>query len=131
MKPEERAALEGQGMAQFKGKADGLVKRDICKGLWFQSAVSGMWYQGSPRPAGQVSAVRVEGMLFARLYDPSIADKQKEYLDQIVKEILYGLTTDGGHHKQHSLEKVFRLLCEDSYVDKAKAEFQWKDGIPA
>ncbi len=29
MKPEERAALEGQGMAQFRGQVDGLV---ICRG---------------------------------------------------------------------------------------------------
>lgn len=53
------------------------------------------------------------------------------YLDNIVKEILEGLTTDGAHHKQYTLEMVLRMLCEDSWVDEAKKELQWEEGVPA
>lgn len=53
------------------------------------------------------------------------------YFDSIVKELLEGLLTDGAHHKQYTLEVVLRMLCEDSWVDEAKKEFQWEDGISA
>jgi hypothetical protein len=55
--------------------------------------------------------------------------ESREYLDKIVCEIINGLTTDGVHHKQYYLEKIFRMFCEDSYVDKTYREFQWEDGI--
>ena len=48
-----------------------------------------------------------------------------------MKEILEGLLTDGVHHKQYTLEVVLRMLCEDSWVDEAKKELQWEEGIPA
>lgn len=51
--------------------------------------------------------------------------------DNIVKEILEGLLTDGSHHKQYTLEMVLRMLCDDSWVDEAKKELQWEEGIPA
>ena len=53
------------------------------------------------------------------------------HFDNIVKEILKGLLTDGAHHKQHTLEMVLRMLCEDGWVDDAKKELQWEEGIPA
>ena len=49
--------------------------------------------------------------------------------DKIVELLLLGLTTDGAHHKQWALEQAFRVLCKDAYVDKAKGEFQWEEGI--
>jgi hypothetical protein len=51
--------------------------------------------------------------------------------DNIVKEIMEGLLTDGSHHKQYTLEMVLRMLCDDSWVDEAKKELQWEEGIPA
>lgn len=51
--------------------------------------------------------------------------------DNIVNEILEGLLTDGSHHKQYTLEMVLRMLCDDSWVDEAKKELQWEEGIPA
>jgi hypothetical protein len=53
------------------------------------------------------------------------------HLDNIVKELLHGLTTDGAHHKQHTLEQVLQLLVEPEWYEKAKREFQWEDGIPS
>jgi len=55
----------------------------------------------------------------------------KDPRDEAVKELLMGLTTDGAHHKQYYLEQAFRALCESEYVDSAKREFQWQDGIPS
>lgn len=49
--------------------------------------------------------------------------------DAAIELILHGLTTDGAHHKQWALERALRVLCEDSCVDKAKAEFGWEEGI--
>jgi len=49
--------------------------------------------------------------------------------DKVVKALLEGLTTDGAHHKQWALEKAFRALCQDDYVDEARAEFCWDEGI--
>jgi hypothetical protein len=57
--------------------------------------------------------------------------KNKWYFDRIVNELLNGLVTDGAHHKQHSLEFVLRMMCEDEWVDAAKKQLQWQDGIPA
>ncbi len=57
--------------------------------------------------------------------------RQRQHYDEIVKALLNGLMTDGAHHKQHSIETVLRMICEDSFVDEAKAELQWEAGIPA
>ena len=57
-----------------------------------------------------------------------ISDLRNE-LDKVTKMLLLGLTTDGAHHKQWALEQAFRALCTDDYVDEAKKEFQWEDGI--
>jgi len=51
--------------------------------------------------------------------------------DAVVVELLLGLTTDGSHHKQYYLERALRALCEDEYVDEAKAKFNWPDGVQA
>jgi len=55
-------------------------------------------------------------------------------VDEIIEEarvaLLDGLTTDGEHHKQYYLEKVFRLLCGDEHVDKEKSIEEWEEGIP-
>jgi len=57
--------------------------------------------------------------------------KQAQHFDEVVKELINGLMTDGAHHKQGALESVLRMICEDSWVDEAKDELQWEDGIPA
>jgi len=56
---------------------------------------------------------------------------QQQHFDGIVKILLNGLMTDGAHHKQYVLESALRLICEDSWVDEAKEELEWEDGIPA
>ena len=55
--------------------------------------------------------------------------KKSDPRNKAVELLIHGLTTDGGHHKQWYLEQVFRALCEDAYVDKARLEFQWEEGI--
>jgi len=57
-------------------------------------------------------------------------DPHKDPRDKAIENLLMGLTTDGGHYKQWYLEQAFRALCEDDYVDEAKAEFEWEDGTP-
>ena len=52
-------------------------------------------------------------------------------LDEVVTNLLHGLLTDGAHHKQYYLEQAFIALCEDEYVEMAKKQFQWEDGIPS
>jgi len=47
----------------------------------------------------------------------------------LVKEIISALTTDGAHHKQWYLERIFRIICTDEYVNEAKEHFEWEDGI--
>lgn len=46
-----------------------------------------------------------------------------------LKYLLWALTNDGEHHKQWAIEQAFRALCTDEYVDKAKAHFDWKEGV--
>ena len=58
-----------------------------------------------------------------------MADPQK--LDEVVKELMNGLVTDGAHHKQHHMEQALRLLTGDEWTDTAKQHFQWADGIPS
>ena len=57
--------------------------------------------------------------------------EKKDPRDEAVKELILGLTTDGAHHKQYYLESALRALVEDEWVDNAKAEFQWEEGIPS
>ena len=52
-------------------------------------------------------------------------------LDKVTACIIHGLITDGAHHKQWDLEEALQKLCGDEFVQKAKAEFQWTEGIPS
>lgn len=52
----------------------------------------------------------------------------KDTLKECVIQLLLGLTTEGAERKQYYLEQAFRVLCDDRYVDRAKAEFEWKEG---
>ena len=63
--------------------------------------------------------------------DYYILDGKEVKRDEVVKNLIMGLTTDGAHHKQYYLEEAFRSLCEAEYVEKTKKEFQWEDGIPS
>jgi hypothetical protein len=49
--------------------------------------------------------------------------------DTIVVLLIEALTTPGEQYKQFYLEKLFRLLVHDEWVDKAKTEFKWTNGI--
>jgi hypothetical protein len=51
-------------------------------------------------------------------------------VDQIVSRVLDGLTTDGGHHKQHYLEDALKLLVGESRFFQLKNELGWEDGRP-
>ena len=57
--------------------------------------------------------------------------KRNKLLDAVVAELIVGLTTDGAHHKQYSLEKSLRILVKDEWVEEAKKEFGWETGIPS
>lgn len=48
--------------------------------------------------------------------------------DELVKLLLRGLTAPGESAKQWVLEQVFRGLCEDSYVNRARAAVGWSPG---
>ena len=47
----------------------------------------------------------------------------------MVDELLSGLNTDGGHHKQWALEMaLFKLVGEEEYT-RLKEKHQWEEGI--
>jgi hypothetical protein len=52
-------------------------------------------------------------------------------LDDAVKALIMGLTTDGAHHKQYYLEQALLALTEESWLENARTEFQWEKGIPS
>jgi len=52
-------------------------------------------------------------------------------LDLVTTELLNGLITDGGHHKQWHLENALKILPGSEFYDEAKDEFRWEDGIPS
>jgi hypothetical protein len=59
----------------------------------------------------------------------ALIDQSK--LDDVVRELLMGLTTDGGHHKQYYLDKALNALVTDDYYAQAFSEFGWDKGIPS
>jgi len=52
-------------------------------------------------------------------------------LDETAALLIEGLMTDGAHHKQAAMEGALRAFCGDKFVDGAKEEFQWEEGIPS
>jgi len=54
--------------------------------------------------------------------------RKRDDRDAIVIELLLGLTYRQAHIKQYHLEQALRLLCEDTWVDRAKKHFGWQDG---
>jgi hypothetical protein len=52
-------------------------------------------------------------------------------LDDAVKALIMGLTTDGAHHKQYYLEQALLALTEEAWLEHARTEFQWEKGIPS
>ena len=77
-----------------------------------------------PKCAIVFGSCSVTGKPMPELMPESLVDSRKE----IVKLIIEGLITNTLRHKQLVLEKIFRTLCTDDYVDEAKNEFQWKEG---
>lgn len=51
-------------------------------------------------------------------------------IDDCVVALLTGLITDGEGAKQRALEEAFRALIDTTYVDRAKAFFNWKEWQP-
>jgi hypothetical protein len=62
---------------------------------------------------------------------PVIALVDESQLDDVVRALLMGLTTDGAHHKQFYLEEALKALVTDDYYKEAKRECGWSKGIPA
>ena len=50
------------------------------------------------------------------------------HFDKIVHDLIEGLMSDGGEHKQYHLEVALRLLCGDAWTDEAKSERKWDSG---
>lgn len=55
----------------------------------------------------------------------------QDKIEQAVKEILDGLTTDGAHHKQYALEQALLLLTTPAFVQQQRDAYGWEEGIPA
>jgi hypothetical protein len=59
-------------------------------------------------------------------------------LQEVKEELLNGLCTDGGHHKQYSLEQVFTLLFGEEALEEERWHVEedgskwerWESGIP-
>ena len=57
-------------------------------------------------------------------------NNKSDPLTKTIVELLLGLTCGEDYkQKQWYLEKALRCLCEDQWVDEAKKNFQWEDGI--
>lgn len=56
---------------------------------------------------------------------------QSEKVDLLIDELLNGLITDGGHHKQFHLEQALRIALDDQDYETVKREVQWEEGIPS
>lgn len=69
------------------------------------------------------------------MVDRPIIELTAEELDiklrSVSAEIICGLMVDGAHHKQHHLETALTKLYGQDFVDKAKSEFEWSEGIPS
>jgi len=50
-------------------------------------------------------------------------------LDKALVVLIEGLQTDGAHHKQWAMEQALAFICGDGWLEKARAEFQWEEGI--
>ena len=59
----------------------------------------------------------------------ALIDQSK--LDDVVRELLMGLTTAGKHHKQFYLDQALKNLVTDEYYNEALSEFEWDKGLPA
>lgn len=55
--------------------------------------------------------------------------KLETALNPVLEHLLMGLTTDGAQYKQYYLERAVRELTTDEWTEKAKAHFQWKEGV--
>jgi hypothetical protein len=115
------------------GRKDGVVEVEFKNGDVWQ-------YSGVPeKVSDELLMAESKGVFFSQHIKDAYEGKKVErdspdvetswQKGSVVKELLYGLITDGAHHKQYHLERVLRLLCTDKYVDEAKKEFQWEEGI--
>lgn len=50
-------------------------------------------------------------------------------LDNVVVELLLGLQVDGAHRKQWHMEQALEVLAGEQWLARAKAEFQWDEGV--
>ena len=57
------------------------------------------------------------------------ANAYSKELDKALVVLIEGLQTDGAHHKQWAMERALAFICGDDWLEKARAEFQWEEGI--
>jgi len=58
----------------------------------------------------------------------------KEYskeLDKALVILMEGLMVNGAHYKQYAMEQALAFICGNDWLEKARAEFQWEEGIPS
>ena len=61
---------------------------------------------------------------------------QKMQLIYIQEQVLLGLNTDGGHHKQYYLERAYKAILgifgdnDGKEFENAKNHYQWESPIP-
>lgn len=51
--------------------------------------------------------------------------EQAKNFSEAVTYLLHGLNSDDVEMKQFCLEKAFRTICTDEYVDEAKGYYNW------
>ena len=57
-------------------------------------------------------------------------EEYSKELDKALVVLIEGLQTDGAHHKQWAMEQALAFICGDDWLEKAREEFQWEEGIP-
>ena len=57
-------------------------------------------------------------------------EEYSKELDKALVVLIEGLQTDGAHHKQWAMEQALAFICGNDWLEKARAEFQWEEGMP-
>ncbi len=65
----------------------------------------------------------------APLGKPEASGAVADVTEIMKRQIIDGLHTDGGHHKQWYLELILQLICTNEEYEKIKETEGWEEGI--
>jgi len=57
-------------------------------------------------------------------------EEYSKELDKALVILIEGLMVNGAHYKQYAMEQALAFICGDDWLEKAREEFQWEEGMP-